>query len=217
MILTYYTPSIIYMYNKKEKMKKYITTHAFIILFGLLMGLHVSSTGQSFTFSENDARVTPSRVIPTGSLYTENLWSKKNRYWKYSIFFLQNPLFAEVLPGVTWSSDTNSTFSIIVQGGLESNKIPRVQGRGLVGCIYKKQKLLIKSFVEIGEGRDNYWWHWSLEHNGKGTYGLMSRRFYGSGVRGGYWISKNVLTQGALLWNTETGKLTPTVFLSYRW
>ena len=180
--------------------------------------ISIPVSAQNYTTTYNDIRFTKNEVLPTFTVYTENTFKKDSKVG-YNMFVLVTKDWAEAYPGVFYKMSVNDVIGVAV--GLETTApYYRFAGSYLhfgdtKGMFFNR--LLIKSFIEVGGGKSNYWYHVSIDYQTKDwRIGPMSRRFYGTGLRIEYQKDHTkFMLGGASLYDTEIGEWKPTIFIGW--
>lgn len=114
-------------------------------------------------------------------------------------------------PAVTYQAGKVSLYAGI---GIETAK-PHY--RFNAGALYADSLNTVKLFFERGGGAKNYWYHFSAERliTNKFSAGIMSTRFYGTGLRIGYILNKSIKLQNGIFYDTEFKVFRNSIFLTY--
>lgn len=178
-----------------------------------------AATAQNnYTTTYNDAKFTKDGIVPTFTLYTENTFTKDSKVG-YNMFVLVTKGWAEAYPGLFVKLGKNDVVGIAA--GMET-VAPHWRFAGSYihfgetkGAFTKR--LFVRAFVEQGSGKDNYWYHVSVDYQtADWRIGPMSRRFYGTGIRAEYQKSGTKFKLGAAgLYDTEVKQWKPTIFIGW--
>lgn len=178
----------------------------FLIVF---LFFSIIASAQVFVESENDITFTANEDLNlTGTIFVSKNFTDNK--FGFSNFVLVSKGWAEITPSLTYSE---GRFKFNAGIGIETAK-PFY--RTTFGVFYADNLNVGKAFFEKGGGSGNYWYHLSLERSiGKFSYGVMSRRFYGTGLRLGVNLDRGVKLQIAPLYDFESSKFRSSIFLTY--
>jgi hypothetical protein len=177
-----------------------------ILSISLLVAVSSLFAQKSSWSLEQNIRYQESTVVPTTTMGGNFLVDSTN--WSHGFFALTTVAWAEVLYGVTYSPKSWVTIGLMV--GFEQNS-PSITPRVEPMLLLKGKKFSWITIGELGKGEANYWWTSHLLYTHKSvSVGVMSRRFYGSGVQLKYQITKNIGVWTAILYDYETEQVKPT-------
>lgn len=153
------------------------------------------------------------------SIYSENSFAHTQK-WGYNIFGLVTTgSWGETYAGI-WYKPFSRT-QIGLYGGIETGGSNL---RAAASCIQFAdtargfwRRLLIKGFYEQGGGKDNSWYHLSVQYQtARWRLGGISRRFYGTGPWIQYQMKRPAILVGAAyLYDAEAKEIKPTAFVGW--
>lgn len=181
-----------------------------IISFVFIIFISNSSFAQVFVQSENDITFDKTGQFITGTIYIQKNFNEKTKLG-FSNFVLVNKNWAEMVPSITYQAGKVSLYAGI---GIETAK---PYYRFNAGVLYADSLNTVKLFFERGGGKKNYWYHFSAERliTSKFSVGVMSRRFYGTGLRIGFTLNKSIKLQNGFFYDTEFKVFRNSIFITY--
>lgn len=182
------------------------------VLLSILTVFVINSLfAQAFVQGENDITFTEKGgYLITGTIYVQKNFNE-NTNFGFSNFVLVNKGYAEITPAITYQAGKVSLYAGI---GMETVK---PHWRITTGALYVDSLNTVKLFFERGGGAKNYWYHISAERmiSKKFSAGVMSRRFYGTGVRVGCNITNNLKVAEGVFYDTEFKVFRNSLFLTF--
>jgi len=185
---------------------------SFIVFFFFFLGVTNTFSQESKTswFLEQNIRYQDSILVPTTTMGGN---VKVNDKFTHGFFALTTTHWAQLKYGITYSLTPWMTTGLSV--GFEQN-IEHITPRISPMLLLKGKNISWLTVAEFGVGEGNYWWTSHLLYTHKHiSFGLMSRRFYGSGVQLKYKFNKHmhIGVWGAGLYDHEAEVFKPTVSL----
>ena len=164
----------------------------------------ISCMGQTFVQFTTDIR-----LVEKDPLFNTNIYAAKdiNEKWGISYFALITEGWGEAYFGPYWKP--NSEWSLGISFGLE---VPAPHWRFGSAITWFRDAHAFQLFLEQGSGSDNYWYSlWYENTPNKIGFGLMAKRFYGSGLTLSY-AFKYLKVVVAGLYDLEDELTKPAIF-----
>ncbi len=171
-----------------------------VIFVVLIVSMSMTGLAQTHYFIEQNVRYQGDQLIPTTTMGTKSVI---NDHWSHGFFALVTKSWGEVYYGASYSI---GQVSFGLNLGIEQNAPNNMSFRVSPSFFWmsKNKKLSYLLVLEKGVHSDDHWWTSHLDYRvDKVSLGLMSRRYYGSGIRFQWHISKNFTVWSAPLYDTE--------------